>query len=156
MAEYRVAEAPPGTFMIAVALCFAVVVGVAYWFVRAYRRWRRANHPFARSFARIDRMGTTYRDRRSNQPKWFKLSGTWFERSSTIGRAWSRGPRTVKGTETPIRLMTCIFRVTCDVTPRREASAGGSFPRGRGSPEQAKPERLVLGLEDPYRGQSPT
>jgi hypothetical protein len=34
----------------------------------------------------------------------------------------------LKGTETPIRLMTCIFRVTCDVTPRREASAGGSFP----------------------------
>ncbi|MBA3364150.1 MAG: hypothetical protein H0T07_07075, partial [Actinobacteria bacterium] len=32
--------------------------------------------------------------------------------------------RRLKGTETPIRLTTCIFRVTCDATPRREASAG--------------------------------
>ena len=30
----------------------------------------------------------------------------------------------LKGAETPIRLMTCIFRVTCDVMPCREASAG--------------------------------
>lgn len=36
-----------------------------------------------------------------------------------------------KGTETPIRLMTCIFRVTCDVTPCRVASAGDPCPRGR-------------------------
>lgn len=45
----------------------------------------------------------------------------------------------VKGTETPIRLMTCIFRVTCDVTPCRVASAGvplSTWPLG--SPEQAE------------------
>ena len=59
-------EAPPGTFTIAVVLFFAAVVGIAYWFVRGYRRWRRANHPFAGSFERIDRMGTTYRGRRAN------------------------------------------------------------------------------------------
>ncbi len=33
----------------------------------------------------------------------------------------------LKGTETPIRLMTCIFRVTCDVTPCREGERWGSL-----------------------------
>ena len=32
--------------------------------------------------------------------------------------------RGVKGTETPIRLVTCIFRATCDVTPCRERARG--------------------------------
>ena len=64
-AERRVAEAPPGAFTIAVALFLGAVVGIAYWFVRRYRRWRRANHPFAGSFARIARVGTSYRERRA-------------------------------------------------------------------------------------------
>jgi hypothetical protein len=42
----------------------------------------------------------------------------------------------VKGTETPIRLMTCIFRVTCDVTPRRERALGTFVHVATGSPEQ--------------------
>jgi hypothetical protein len=64
-AERRVAEAPPGAFVIAVALIFAGVVGIAYWSERAYRRWLRANHPFAGLRARFEDMRMTYRQRRA-------------------------------------------------------------------------------------------
>ena len=81
-------------------------------------------------------------------------------RGATKGRADAGGRSTpranLKGTETPIRVMTCIFRVTSDVTPRRAASAGTPVRVAAGSSQQAKPERLMLGLEDPYQGQSPT
>jgi hypothetical protein len=52
--------------MIAAALILAAVVGIAYWFDRAYRRWWKVNHPFAEPIARIERMGTNYRERRAN------------------------------------------------------------------------------------------
>jgi hypothetical protein len=41
-------------------------VGGAYLSDRAYRRWWKANHPFAASKARIRRAGTTYRETRSD------------------------------------------------------------------------------------------
>ena len=65
-AEHRVGEAPAGTFVIAAVLIFAAMIAIAYRTARGYRRWRRANHPFAGSFARVERVGTTYRDRRAN------------------------------------------------------------------------------------------
>ncbi len=66
------------------------------------------------------------------------------------------GALIVKGTETPVRLMTCIFQVSYNVTPYREASARDPRPRAAGVRTKRKPERLVLELEDPYPGQSPT
>ena len=43
----------------------ASVVGLAYWYERAHRRWVKQQHPFAAPRARLERARTTYRDRRT-------------------------------------------------------------------------------------------
>jgi hypothetical protein len=66
MAELQLADA---TFRrlnaaVTVVVC-ATVVGIAYWYERAYRRWSEQNHPFARPRARIERTRANYRERRA-------------------------------------------------------------------------------------------
>jgi Tfp pilus assembly protein PilO len=41
----------------------ATVVGIAYWYERAHRRWSDQNHPLAAPRARLERTRTNYRDR---------------------------------------------------------------------------------------------
>jgi hypothetical protein len=64
--ERPVTKVPPAAFTIAVTLVLGATVGIIYWSDRAYRRWCKANHPFAEHAARIERMGTSYRQGRAN------------------------------------------------------------------------------------------
>jgi hypothetical protein len=59
-------EVPQGVFMLVTALLLVGVLWTAYWFDRIYRRWWKANHPFADFSASIDRLATTYRKRRAS------------------------------------------------------------------------------------------
>ncbi len=43
----------------------AAVVGLAYWYERASRRWSEQHHPLAAPRARLQRTRTTYRERRA-------------------------------------------------------------------------------------------
>jgi hypothetical protein len=63
MAEPRVADASFRRLNAAatVIVC-ATVVGIAYWWERAYRRWSEQNHPFAAPRARLERTRTNYRE----------------------------------------------------------------------------------------------
>jgi preprotein translocase subunit SecG len=48
MVEFQVADALLRRFNAAVTIIvFATVVGLAYWYERAYRRWAEQQHPFA-------------------------------------------------------------------------------------------------------------
>jgi hypothetical protein len=49
----------------ATVIVCATVVGIAYWYERAYRRWSEQNHPLAAPRARLERTRTNYRDRRA-------------------------------------------------------------------------------------------
>lgn len=53
-------------FRVATLIGFAVVVAIAARSDRAYRRWWKANHPFAAPRARLERMGADYRNTRAN------------------------------------------------------------------------------------------
>jgi hypothetical protein len=66
MAELQVADASFRRLNAAatVIVC-ATVVGIAYWYERAYRRWSELNRPFAAPQARLERMRTNYRGRRA-------------------------------------------------------------------------------------------
>lgn len=66
MAEFQVADASLRRLNAAVTiLACAAVVGLAYWYERAYHRWAAQQHPFAAPRARLERARTTYRDRRA-------------------------------------------------------------------------------------------
>ena len=69
MAEFQVADASLRRFNAAVTIIVCIaVVGLAYWYERAYRRWVEHQHPFAAPRARLERARTTYRatgDRRA-------------------------------------------------------------------------------------------
>jgi hypothetical protein len=41
------------------------VVGIAYWYERAYRRWSEQNHPLAAPRARLEQTRASYRERRA-------------------------------------------------------------------------------------------
>ena len=66
MVELRVADASFRRLNAAatVTVC-ATVVGIAYWYERAYRRWSEQNHPLAVPRARLERTRTNYRERRA-------------------------------------------------------------------------------------------
>jgi hypothetical protein len=66
MVELRVADASFTRLNAAatVIVC-ATVVGIAYWYERAYRRWSEQNHPFAAPRARLERTRTNYWERRA-------------------------------------------------------------------------------------------
>jgi hypothetical protein len=66
MAEFELADASFRRLNAAVTVVVcATVVGVAYWYERAYRRWSEQNHPFAAPRARIERTRANYQDRRA-------------------------------------------------------------------------------------------
>jgi hypothetical protein len=66
MAELELADASFRRLNAAVTVVVcATVVGVAYWYERAYRRWSEQNHPFAAPRARIERTRANYQDRRA-------------------------------------------------------------------------------------------
>ena len=66
MAEFQVADASLRRFNAAVTVIVcAGVVGLAYWYERAYQRWAEHQHPFAAPRARLDRARTTYADQRA-------------------------------------------------------------------------------------------
>jgi hypothetical protein len=66
MAEFQMADASLRRFNAAVTIIVcAAVVGLAYWYERAYRRWVEHQHPFAAPRARLECARTTYRDRRA-------------------------------------------------------------------------------------------
>jgi hypothetical protein len=66
MAEFQLADASFRRLNAAVTVVVcATVVGIAYWYERAYRRWSEQNHPFARPRARIERTRANYHERRA-------------------------------------------------------------------------------------------
>ena len=66
MAEFQVADASSRRFNAAVTMIVCgAVVGLAYWYERAYRRWAEQQHPFAAPRARLQRARTTYRGQRA-------------------------------------------------------------------------------------------
>jgi hypothetical protein len=66
MAEFQAADASLRRLNAAVTIiACAAVVGLAYRYERAHRRWVKQQHPFAAPRARLDRARTTYRDRRA-------------------------------------------------------------------------------------------
>ena len=66
MAEFQVADAALRRFNAAVTImACAAVVGAAYWYEWAYRRWAEQQHPFAAPRAHLARARTTYQDRRA-------------------------------------------------------------------------------------------
>jgi hypothetical protein len=66
MAELRVADASFRRLNAAVTVIVcAAVVGIAYWYERASRRWSEQNDPFAAPRARLERTRTNYRERRA-------------------------------------------------------------------------------------------
>jgi hypothetical protein len=66
MAEFQVTDASLRRLNAAATIIVAAaVVGLAYWYERAYRRWGEQQHPFAAPRARLERARTTYRDRRA-------------------------------------------------------------------------------------------
>jgi len=66
MVELRVAGASFKRLNAAatVIVC-ATVVGIAYWYERAYRRWSEQHHPLAAPRARLERTRINYRERRA-------------------------------------------------------------------------------------------
>jgi hypothetical protein len=66
MAEFQLADASFRRLNAAVTVVVcATVVGIAYWYERAYRRWSEQNHPFARQRARIERTRASYQEQRA-------------------------------------------------------------------------------------------
>jgi hypothetical protein len=66
MAEFQLTDASFKRLNAAVTVVVcATVVGIAYWYERAYRRWSEQNHPFAAPRARIELMRANYQDRRA-------------------------------------------------------------------------------------------
>jgi hypothetical protein len=66
MVELRLADASFRRLNagVTVALC-AAVVGAAYWYERAHRRWSAQNNPLTVPRARLERARITFRDRRA-------------------------------------------------------------------------------------------
>jgi hypothetical protein len=56
-------------------LMFVTVAALSYWFERAYGRWCRKNHPFAAHRARLERLGITFEQRRTNTMELAGLAG---------------------------------------------------------------------------------
>jgi hypothetical protein len=66
MAEFQMADTSSRRLNAAVTIiACAAVVGLAYWYERAHRRWVKQQHPLAAPRARLERARTTYRDRRA-------------------------------------------------------------------------------------------
>jgi hypothetical protein len=66
MAEFPLADASFRRLNAAVTVVVcATVVGIAYWYERAYRRWSEQHHPFAAPRARIERARANYQARRA-------------------------------------------------------------------------------------------
>jgi len=66
MTEFHVADAWLRRVDAAVTIIVcAAVVGLAYRYERAYRRWAEQQHPLAASRARLERARTSYQDRRA-------------------------------------------------------------------------------------------
>ena len=66
MAEFQMTDASLRRFNAAVTIIVCgAVVGLAYWYERAYRRWAEHQHPLAAPRARLVRARTTYQDRRA-------------------------------------------------------------------------------------------
>jgi hypothetical protein len=66
MAEFQLADASFRRLNAAVTVVVcATVVGIAYWYERAYRRWAVQHHPFAAPRARIERARANYQERRA-------------------------------------------------------------------------------------------
>ena len=73
MGEPQVADATLRRLMtVATLIIYAAVIGIAYVSDRTYRRWLkenrrwlRENHPLAAHQARLERMGSAYRERRA-------------------------------------------------------------------------------------------
>jgi hypothetical protein len=61
-----VTEPRRGVFTVAAVGLLCAVIGVSYWLDRSYRRWWKANHPFAGSLASIERLRAGYRQRRAS------------------------------------------------------------------------------------------
>ena len=59
----------------AALLFYAGVIGIAYWFELAYRRWWAKNHPFAAPKASMRRMTTNYRRRRESVAEAAQFTG---------------------------------------------------------------------------------
>jgi hypothetical protein len=66
MAEFQGSDGALRRFNTAVTIIVcAAVVGAAYWYERANRRWAAHQHPLAVPRARLARARTTYQDRRA-------------------------------------------------------------------------------------------
>jgi hypothetical protein len=66
MVELRMADASFRRLNAAVTVIVcAAVVGIAYWYERAYRRWSEQNHPLAAPRARLEQTRASYRERRA-------------------------------------------------------------------------------------------
>ena len=66
MAEFQLADASFRRLNAAVTVVVcATVVGIAYRYERAYRRWSEQNHPFAGPRARIEHTRANYQERRA-------------------------------------------------------------------------------------------
>jgi hypothetical protein len=66
MAEPGVVDASFRRLNVAVTvIACAAVVGIAYWYERAHRRWSEQNHLFAAPRARLERTRINYQDRRA-------------------------------------------------------------------------------------------
>ena len=66
MAEFQLSDASFRRLNAAVTVVVcATVVGIAYWYERAYRRWSEQDHLLAAPRARIERTRANYQDRRA-------------------------------------------------------------------------------------------
>ena len=66
MADFQPADASFRRLNAAVTVVVcATVVGIAYWYERAYRRWSEQHHPFAAPRARIERTRANYQEWRA-------------------------------------------------------------------------------------------
>jgi hypothetical protein len=66
MAEFQLPVASMRRLDVAATIIVcAAVVGLAYWYEHAYRRWARQHHPFAGPRARLDRTRATYWEQRA-------------------------------------------------------------------------------------------
>jgi hypothetical protein len=74
MAEIRDGDASFGWGRAAPTLVgIAAIVGIAYWCEHAYRRWLKEIHPLAGHRARMQRMSTGYRSKKSNASEFVRL-----------------------------------------------------------------------------------
>jgi hypothetical protein len=69
-------------------IAVAAVVGITYWGDRTYRRWLKESHPLKEHRARLDRLKTGYRARRTSLTEVAQFVGDVLEE---VARATSTG-----------------------------------------------------------------